>query len=198
MIEVEMGKHDVPDVGGVEAEAADLCNRGSSSRSWMLLTARKNSDSRRGCATSRVPKPVSTRMSPALLSISRQWQTMRPSAASVVPSNTRPPTGQHVPQFRWWMRISQVPAGAAAWAAVAPGSAHRSQVVLPGSIASSQALSCRVRLILSRQGVVLPCQSVGGGGAAVESVPLMVPSSCSAIARRQPPHFRSVAAYLNI
>jgi hypothetical protein len=69
-----MRQHDVANVGGRETEVFDVSQSGI--RLAQTDTIRKNALSRRGCATSRMPNPVSTRTSPISVSMSRQWQTI--------------------------------------------------------------------------------------------------------------------------
>src|SRR5438552_816243 len=94
MVEVEMRQHDVAHVGGLETEPLDLAQRSIRLLQPDPIRDVKTRLSRRGCAMSRNPNPVSTRTSPTSVSISRQWQTIVAAARSgLEPSQSQPPKG---------------------------------------------------------------------------------------------------------
>ena len=101
VIEVEMGRHDVTDVGDAETQIRDLAKRRLRDLEPRARRDAEHNPSRLGSATSSTPIPVSTRMSPSSLSISRQWQHIGAGAhGPPAPPNRRPPRGHNDPQLR--------------------------------------------------------------------------------------------------
>ena len=105
VVGVEVGGDDVLDVAGGEAKRLELLKRGLAD-SAVDPSSRRAVPSWRGLRASSIPKPVSTRASPPLVSTTRQWQTTE-ARASRPPSPliNRLPWGQKEPQLRWWTRM---------------------------------------------------------------------------------------------
>ena len=102
VVEVEVGRHDVADVGDAKAEVGDLAQRRLGDVEPRPDQRPEQAPEPRRIGTSSTPRPLSTRTSPSSPSISRQWQHIGATAhGPPFPPKKRPPRGHREPQLRW-------------------------------------------------------------------------------------------------